>query len=118
METSQSYLYLFICLFQTKRSDNDIQTKVNDLKKNIADKTEKSARGCIFDFLIDVKRYFESEEKVFTGKKNIEIKRIIATLQCKLNSSLTMKFKTNVLMEEVETFMKELTEIRKLKTLH
>ena len=76
---------------------------------------EKSARGIILDFLIDVKRYFESEEKVFTGKKKIEIKRIIAILQCNLNSSLTMKFNTNVLMEKVETFMKELKEIRKLK---
>ena len=56
-----------------------------------------------------------NSEKVFTGKKKIEIKRIIAILQCNLNSSLTMKFNTNVLMEKVETFMKGLKEIRKLK---
>ena len=93
----------------------DIQTKVNDLKKNIADKTYKEARGSILDFLIDVNRYFECEENVFTGKKKIDLKRIIAHLQSDLNSSFVLNFKINVLMEKVEKFMKELTEIRKQK---
>ena len=90
----------------------DIQTKVNDLKKNIADKTYKIARGSVLDFLNDVRRYFESEGNVFTGKKNIELKRIIAILQCTLNSCFDFNLKINVMIEKIETFMKELTEIR------
>ena len=60
-------------------------------------------------------RYFEFEENVFTGKKKIDLKRIIAHLQSDLNSSFVLNFKTNVLMEKVEKFMKQLTEIRKQK---
>ena len=67
------------------------------------------------DFLIDVKRYFESEGNLFTGKKKIELKRIIAILECTLNTSLVLKLETEVLMEKVEIFMKELTKIRKSK---
>ena len=93
----------------------DIQTKVNDLKKNIADKTYKIARGSVLDFLNDVRRYFESEGNVFKGKRKIELKRIIALLQCDLNTSFVLNFKINDMMEKVERFMKELTEIRKLK---
>ena len=59
---------------------------------------------------------FESEADVFTGKKKIDLKRIIAILESNLRTSFILKLKTNVLMEKVEIFMKELTEIRKQNT--
>ena len=96
----------------------DIQTKVNDLKKNIGGKPYKIARGSVLDFLIDVQRYFESEGNVFTGKKKIELKRIIAILESSLNTSFILNLDTSVLLEKVEKFMKELTEIRKSKTFN
>ena len=67
------------------------------------------------DFLIDVKRYFESEENLFTGKKKKDHKRIIAHLESDSMTSFVLKLETKVLMEKVEKFMNELTEIRKSK---
>ena len=52
------------------------------------------------------------------GKLKKDHKRIIAHLESDLMTSFVLKLDTNVLMEKVEKFMKELTEIRKSKTFN